>query len=173
MDYTGILNEKENQIVELEKKIQNLEERLRRASKRETELEEEIVRINGAFRKVQNPNITKAEIESILIGSVQIRGVEQKYNKLRSQLSAFSGLVNTQFEKLRAQGIRFEYESNLTALLRDESLEASVVDGVLNFTDFREKVVEVPIQDARTKHLIHMLAIQMKKFFEKYPKLRD
>jgi chromosome segregation ATPase len=76
MDYTGILNEKENQIVELEKKIQNLEERLRRASKRETELEEEIVRINGAFRKVQNPNITKAEIESILIGSVQIRGVE-------------------------------------------------------------------------------------------------
>jgi len=36
MDYTGILNEKENQIVELEKKIQNLEERLRRASKRET-----------------------------------------------------------------------------------------------------------------------------------------
>lgn len=88
-------------------------------------------------------------------------------------MSAFSGLVNTQFEKLRAQGIRFEYESNLTALLRDESLEASVVDGVLNFTDFREKVVEVPIQDARTKHLIHMLAIQMKKFFEKYPKLRD
>lgn len=40
MDYTGILNEKENQVVELEKKIQNLEEKLRRASKRETELEE-------------------------------------------------------------------------------------------------------------------------------------
>lgn len=38
MDYTGILNEKENQIVELEKKIQNLEERLRRAGKRENEL---------------------------------------------------------------------------------------------------------------------------------------
>ena len=34
MDYTGLLNEKENQIVELEKKIQNLEERLRRASLR-------------------------------------------------------------------------------------------------------------------------------------------
>lgn len=34
MDYTGILNEKETQIVELEKKINNLEERLRRASAR-------------------------------------------------------------------------------------------------------------------------------------------
>jgi hypothetical protein len=35
LDYAGILNEKENQIVELEKKITNLEERLRRASGRE------------------------------------------------------------------------------------------------------------------------------------------
>lgn len=38
LDYTGLLNEKENQIVELEKKIQNLEERLRRANLRENEL---------------------------------------------------------------------------------------------------------------------------------------
>lgn len=35
LDYTNLLNEKENQIIELEKKINNLEERLRRASARE------------------------------------------------------------------------------------------------------------------------------------------
>lgn len=75
MDYTGILNEKQNQIVELEKKIQNLEERLRRASKRETELEEEIVRLNTAFRRVQTPNVTKAELEQILLGSAELRGI--------------------------------------------------------------------------------------------------
>lgn len=39
LDYSGILNEKENNIVELEKKIQNLEERLRKASQREIDLE--------------------------------------------------------------------------------------------------------------------------------------
>lgn len=100
-----------------------------------------------------------------MVGTVQIRAFEDKYNKLRSQLSAFSGLVNSQFEKLRSQGIRFEYEGNLNALLREEKIETSVVNGVLNFTEFREKVVEVPIQDARTKHLIHMLATQMKKYF--------
>lgn len=38
LDYTGILNEKENQIVELEKKIQNLQERLQRFTKREDDL---------------------------------------------------------------------------------------------------------------------------------------
>ena len=62
MDYTGILNEKENQIVELEKKIQNLEERLRRASKRENELEDEVVRLRGALKAVNNANVTKADI---------------------------------------------------------------------------------------------------------------
>jgi hypothetical protein len=38
IDYSILLNEKENQIVELEKKIQNLEERLRRSNAREIEL---------------------------------------------------------------------------------------------------------------------------------------
>jgi len=38
LDFTNLLNEKENQIIELEKKIQNYEERLRRASARELEL---------------------------------------------------------------------------------------------------------------------------------------
>jgi len=38
LDYDLLMNEKENQLVELEKKIQNLEEKLRRASKRENEL---------------------------------------------------------------------------------------------------------------------------------------
>lgn len=128
--------------------------------------------MNAAFRKVQNPNISRADIESILVGTTQIKEVEDKYNRLRSQLNAFSGLVSTQFEKLRSQGIRFEYEGNLNALLRDEKIETSVVNGVLNLTDIKERVVEVPIQDARTKHLIHMLATQMKKYFEKYPKLR-
>ncbi|CAM5999443.1 unnamed protein product [Sphagnum balticum] len=35
LDYSLLINEKENQVVELEKKIQNFEEKLRRASKRE------------------------------------------------------------------------------------------------------------------------------------------
>ena len=121
--------------------------------------------MNASFRKLQNPNITRADIDSLLIGTVQFTALENKYNNLRNQLSAFAGLVNTQFERLRSQGIRFEYESNLNSLLRAENLDVSVVSGVLHFADFREKVVEVPIQDSRTKHLIHMLAVQMKKYF--------
>lgn len=46
LDYTNLVNEKENEIVELHKKINNLEERLRRASLRESELENRIVDLN-------------------------------------------------------------------------------------------------------------------------------
>lgn len=52
-------------------------------------------------------------------------------------------------------------------------MQVSVASGVVSVVETREKVVEVPIQDARTKHLIHLLASQMKKNFDKYPKLRD
>ncbi len=49
----------------------------------------------------------------------------------------------------------------------------AVVGGVAQITEYREKVVEVPVQDARTKHLIHLLAVQLNKYFGKYPKLRE
>lgn len=54
LDYSGILNEKENQLVELEKKINNLEERLRRATAREVELENHIVNLTKQLQYKDN-----------------------------------------------------------------------------------------------------------------------
>lgn len=45
LDYSTLLNEKENQVVELEKKIQNLEDRLRRVTAREQQLEEHVFKL--------------------------------------------------------------------------------------------------------------------------------
>jgi len=57
--------------------------------------------------------------------------------------------------------------------LRAENIQTITANGVVSIVETRDKVIEVPTQDARTKHLIHMLAVQMKKYFDKYPKLRD
>lgn len=107
LDYSLLLNEKENQIVELEKKIQNFEEKLRRAAKRENELEDEIVRLNAALKVVNNPNVTKADLERISIGAVQYSSLEEKYNRLRGQLLSFGSLFKTQMDKLRTTGVKF------------------------------------------------------------------
>ena len=173
LDYTGILNEKENQIIELEKKIQNLEERLRKASKREGLLEDEIARLQGVVRSFEGKaSVSKAEFEKLLIGSKDYYHVEEKYNNLKDQLGALGGLIKRQFDSLRGQGIRFENENELNRLLRGENVTVREFNGIVEVVDWNEKVIEVPVQDAHTKHLIHLLAVQMKKYFEKYPKLR-
>lgn len=108
LDYTGILNEKENQIVELEKKIQNLEERLRRASKREGELEDEIVRLKSALKAVSNPSLSRADLDKLLIGAVEYQALDEKFNKLRAQFATVGGLVRSQFDRLRTSGARLD-----------------------------------------------------------------
>jgi hypothetical protein len=44
---------------------------------------------------------------------------------------------------------------------------------VIQLERFSERTIEVPVQDARTKHLLHLFAVQMRKFTAKYPKLNE
>ena len=174
LDYTGILNEKENQIIELEKKIQNLEERLRKASKREVALEDEIARLQGVVRSFNGKtSVSSADLDRLLIGAKDYYALDEKYGNLKAQLSALGGLIHQQFDSLRGKGIRFEHENELNRLLRAEDVTVREFKGIVELVDWNEKVVEVPVQDARTKHLIHLFATQMKKYVDKYPKLRD
>jgi len=86
---------------------------------------------------------------------------------------SFGSLFKTQVDKLKLTGVKFDNEVALDQLIRSENIQTSIVNGVVNVVEYREKVIEVPIQDSRTKHLIHMLAVQMKKNLDKYPKLRN
>ena len=99
--------------------------------------------------------------------------MEAKYNSLRERFTGFAGLLKTHTDKLRGSGVVLDFESELNALVRTEGINVSFINGVANIVDFKDRVVEVPVSDARTKHLIHMLAVQMKKFIAKYPKLRE
>ena len=173
LDYTGILNEKENQIVELEKKIQSLQERLQRFTNREDDLGSEIVRLKTAIKTLNTPNASKIDLDKLLVGAVEFQALEQKFLSLRTQFAAVGGLVRTQFQNLRSSGAKLEHESSLFQLIDGEGLEISMISGVANIIDYKEKIIEVPIQDSRTKHLIHLLAIQLKKYVDKYPKLRE
>jgi len=83
-------------------------------------------------------------------------------------------LIKAQSDKLRGTGVSLDFEADLNALIRTEGINVSFGNGgIMNITDYKDRLVEVPVSDSRTKHLIHMLAVQMKKYFEKYPKLRE
>jgi chromosome segregation ATPase len=132
LDYDQLINEKENQIVELEKKVQNFEEKLRRAARREGELEDEVARLTAAIKAVNTPNVSKAELERLSIGAVQFASLEEKYNRLRGQLQSFGSLYKTQIDKLRTSGVKLENESTLDSLLRSEGIQTSFANGVVN-----------------------------------------
>jgi hypothetical protein len=106
LDYTGLLNEKEYQVVELEKKIQNLEERLRRATKYQTELEDEVARLTGVVKAVNNPSFNRGEWERLTVGAVDFYKLNDRFEKLRAQFSSLGGLLKTQFSTLRSSGVR-------------------------------------------------------------------
>lgn len=146
---------------------------MRRSTEREKDLENEIVRLTSVIKHANNPNVSKAELERLSINIVDYENLSERYNNLKGQIQSFGSLFRTQLDKFKSQGIRFEHESTLDTLLRGENLVTSVANGVVNLVETRDKVIEVPIQDSRTKHLIHLLATQMKKNFDKYPKLRD
>lgn len=61
----------------------------------------------------------------------------------------------------------------MNSLIRSEGISTSIVNGVVNLSTSFDRVVEVPVSDARTKHLIHMLTVQAKHWIDKFPKLRD
>ncbi len=131
------------------------------------------MRLTGIIRSVNNPNISKGEVDRLAISALDHEKLNEKYNNLRGQLLSFGSLYKTQMDKLRTQGTRIENELSIDTLLRGENIQTVVANGIVSVVEIKEKVIEVPIQDARTKHLIHLLAVQMKKNFDKYPKLRE
>lgn len=67
MDYTVMLNDKENEIVGLNKKIEKLHSRLEGQNRKENELKQEIKRLSDALEKINNPNISREQIADILV----------------------------------------------------------------------------------------------------------
>lgn len=59
MDYTSILNDKENEIVTLSKKIQNLENRLKLKNEAEGDLKKEVERLTNALNAVNRPEVAR------------------------------------------------------------------------------------------------------------------
>jgi peptidoglycan hydrolase CwlO-like protein len=67
LDYTTILNDKENEIVTLSKKIENLETRLKERKSEENHLKAEIERLNTVITTLNNPQVTREDIDNLLL----------------------------------------------------------------------------------------------------------
>lgn len=72
-----------------------------------------------------------------------------------------SQLYRTHIDSIRREhpGLRIDIDKNLIDLLTSERVTIDRIEGGVVFMErFLEKVIEVPVQDARTKHLLHIFA---------------
>lgn len=118
LDYTSILNEKENQIVELERKIANIEDKLQKAAAREQELENRLSALSS-----------KMSVERT---SEYIR-LKEDYAALEAKFSAAASLWNSQLRTIQDKYPRevFALDSGITNILLGSNIRASVVNNVI------------------------------------------
>lgn len=173
LDFTTLLNEKENQIVELEKRIQNLEARLKIANVREVELENKIVALKTENLTLRDKSYTGEKLEQALKREAAYDQALKDLETYRGNFAAAVSLWNLQLSQLNAKypNERFTLNADLSNLLQKSGVVAYNTNGFTTIETNTHKTVEVAVQDSRTKHLIYLLATNLRRLSTKYPKL--
>lgn len=109
--------------------------------------------------------------------SLDIFGLSFEYQRLKENFSIAATIFADLIEKLKRENKHYSLPKevdNIFELLQREKVVAfqGAVGNIFIDMDSKSKVVEVPVQDARTKHLIHLLAREFKKIYFKYPKIQ-
>ena len=103
------------------------------------------------------------------------RDIFFEYEKVLSTFNNYAALVNSRIEEIDLEGdIQNQFKllkKEIKSINVKEGLELQVIEGWISMVS-DVKTVEVPVQDSRTKHLIALLGLEMRKLVEKYPKLR-
>ena len=102
--------------------------------------------------------------------------MEEDYLRIKDQFGVAVGIFQGQIDRVKREGgsSRLDMDPRIFDMLKDQKITVfKTSNDIVHLERFSERTVEVPVQDARTKHLMHMLAVQMKKFTAKYPKLYD
>lgn len=175
MDYTSILNDKENEIVTLSKKIQNLENRLKAKNEAEGDLKKEVERLTNALNTVNHPDVAREDIDNLLISHFDTVLLHKQALKLKSKATASSHLMKKHLDELKLKGVKVDNEGALRALSDENSnVDAKITeDGVVHIVETNDRLVEVTLQDAKTKELVKQMGIELYKIYSKYPKVRE
>lgn len=92
---------------------------------------------------------------------------------MKANFASAASIWGNQLEQIRIKypNERFTLSAEITSLLQRTNVSSYNVSGVETIEVRSEKTVEVPVQDARTKQLIHLLAVSLKNLSTKYPKI--
>lgn len=133
LDYTTILNEKENEIITLHKKIDNLEARLKTKSDSEAVLKAEIERLNEVIKTISNPKVTREEIDNLLLNQIDTVNLHKQTLNLKSKVSASNLLIKNHLAELDLRGVKLDHEDKLKTLIdENKDVDVKVKEGIVH-----------------------------------------
>ena len=106
---------------------------------------------------------------------IRRRQAEESYTRLKEQFGASISIIDSLLKKIKTEVPTFNLtlDSRVFEMLREHKINVYKVAGdILNIETISERTIEVPVQDARTKHLLNLLATNLKRITLKYPKLQ-
>jgi hypothetical protein len=106
---------------------------------------------------------------------IKRRQAEESYLRLKEQFGAAISIMDSLLKRIKTEVPSFNLtlDSRVFEMLKEHKINVYKVAGdILNLETFSERTIEVPVQDARTKHLLHLLATNLKRLTLKYPKLQ-
>lgn len=173
LDFTNLLHEKECQIIELEKKIQNFEERLRRSTARELELENKITQLNAQLLSAKDRSLTGERLDAAIELQRENERLRGEIETLRANFASAASIWKNQVSTIRNKypQDRFDFDRDLEGLLQKTNVRTYNVNGVETIEVRSERTVEVPVMETRTKGLLHLFVTQLRDLSAKYPKL--
>lgn len=104
------------------------------------------------------------------------RQAEENYNRLKEQFGAAISIMDSLLVRIRTEipSFNLSLDTKIFEMLKEHKINVYKVAGdVLNLETVSQRTIEVPVQDARTKHLLHLLATELKRITLKYPKLQS
>lgn len=174
LDYTTILNEKENEIITLHKKIDNLEGRLKAHKEEDSHLKAEIARLNEVIKTINNPHVTREDIDDLLLNHIETVNLHKQTQKLKSKTTASHHLLKTHLEDLKLKGVKVDNEDKLRDLVDEhKDVSVSLKEGVVHMVETKDRVIETTTQDAKTKELIKQMGLEIHRIYSRYPKIRE
>jgi hypothetical protein len=146
---------------------------LRRAAAREIELENKIVALKAENFTLRDKSYTGEKLDDALKRDAKYEQALKDLESYKENFAAAASIWNSQLSQLAAKypNDKLQLNGDLNTLLQRSGVKTYTSNGFTTVEVHSSRTVEVPVQDARTKHLIHLLATNLRTLSLKYPKI--
>lgn len=150
-----------------------MEERLRRSTAREIEFENKVAQLNAQLFSNKDRSLTGEKLDLALQLQTENDRLRADVQTLQANFASAASIWKSKVSTINSKypQERFTMDREIDEILQRTSVRTYNISGFETIEVRSERTVEVPVMETRTKSLLHLFSVQLKKLSAKYPKL--